>query len=324
MPEHKLLYLSRADVESVGVTMAEIIDALAIAFHEHGLGHAEMPPKPGVHSQPDAFIHAMPAYIPALHAIGMKWVSGYPANQDRGLPYITGLLILNDDETGMPLAVMDCTWITGMRTGAATALAARYLARPESATVGILGCGLQGRTNLEALHTLFPIKRVLAYDRRPESAAHYALELRERFGLDVTVVAEPQQAVTGCDMVVTAGPILKHPHATIKQGWLDAGGFASLVDYDSYWDGPALQEVDKFCTDDIPQLEYYRSAGYFQSIPPIHASLGQLVTGQKPGRQSSTERTIACNLGLALDDMATAPLVYRRAVERGVGTWLPL
>ena len=90
-----------------------------------------MPPKPGVHSRPDAFIHAMPAYIPALHAIGMKWVSGYPANQARGLPYITGLLILNDDETGLPLAVMDCTWITAMRTGAATALAAKYLARPE-------------------------------------------------------------------------------------------------------------------------------------------------------------------------------------------------
>jgi ornithine cyclodeaminase/alanine dehydrogenase len=125
-------------------------------------------------------------------------------------------------------------------------------------------------------------------------------------------------------MVVTAGPILKHPHATIKAGWLDEGGFASLVDYDSYWDGPALQEVDKFCTDDIPQLEYYRSAGYFQFIPPIHASLGELVTGQKPGRQSPRERTIACNLGLALDDMATAPIVYRRAVERGIGTWLAL
>ena len=120
MSEQKILYLSRADVEAVGVTMAEIIDALEIAFHEHGLGHVEMPPKPGVHSRPEAFIHAMPAYIPALHAIGVKWLSAYPANQERGLPYITGLLVLNDDETGLPLAVMDCTWITGMRTGAAT------------------------------------------------------------------------------------------------------------------------------------------------------------------------------------------------------------
>ncbi len=324
MPLHQLLYLSRADVEAVGVTMREVIDALAVAFQEHGLGHAEMPPKPGVHSQPNAFIHAMPAYIPALHAIGLKWVSGYPGNQQKGLPYITGLLILNDDETGIPLAVMDCTWITAMRTGAATALAASYLARPESETVGILGCGVQGRTNLEGLATLFPVKRVLAYDKTPENAQRYAADMSARFGLEVKVVDDPRRAVSGCDMVVTAGPILHTPHATIKAGWLDAGAFASLVDYDSYWDGPALQEVDKFCTDDIPQLEYYRSIGYFQSIPPIYASLGELVTGRKPGRQSPAERTIACNLGLALDDMATAPIVYRRAVERGIGTWLPL
>ena len=324
MTPHQLLYLSRADVEAAGVTMREVIDALAVAFHEHGLGHAEMPPKPGVHSRPDAFIHAMPAYIPALHAIGMKWVSGYPGNQQRGLPYITGLLILNDDETGMPLAVMDCTWITAMRTGAATALAASYLARPESEMVGILGCGVQGRTNLEGLVTLFPVKRVRAYDKTPENAQRYAAEVSARFGLEVKAVDDPRQAVSGCDMVVTAGPILHTPHATIQAGWLDAGAFASLVDYDSYWAGPALQEVDKFCTDDIPQLEYYRGIGYFRSIPPIYASLGELVTGRKPGRQSPAERTIACNLGLALDDMATAPIVYRRAVERGLGTWLQL
>lgn len=109
MSEHQVLYLSRADVEAVGVTMREIIDALEVAFREHGLGHAEMPPKPGIHTRPDAFIHAMPAYIPALRAAGMKWVSGYPDNQTKGLPYISGLLILNDDDTGLPLAVMDCT-----------------------------------------------------------------------------------------------------------------------------------------------------------------------------------------------------------------------
>ncbi len=324
MSEHKILYLSRADVEAAGVTMREVIDALAVAFGEHGRGRTEMPPKPGIHTMPDAFIHAMPAFIPAMHAAGLKWVGGYPTNQAKGLPYITGLLILNDDETGFPLAVMDCTWITAMRTGAASALAARYLARPESSTVGILGCGVQGRTNLEALNVLFPVKNVLAYDNHLEVAERYAQEMSAKFGLSVTAVREPREAVSGRDMVVTAGPILHTPHATIKAGWLDAGAFASLVDYDSYWDGAALQEVDKFCTDDVTQLEYYRSIGYFQSIPPIYASLGELVTGQKPGRETATERTIGCNLGLALDDMATAPIIYRRAMERGIGTWLPL
>ena len=266
----------------------------------------------------------MPAYIPALHSVGIKWVSAYPENYKSGLPYISGLIILNDDETGLPLAVMDCTWITGMRTGAATALAARYLARPESSVVGILGCGVQGRTNLEALQAHFPLRRVLAYDTVAGSAERYAAGVRERWGLEVVVVKEPRDAVVGCDIVVTAGPILRVPHATIQAGWLGAGAFASLVDFDSYWSREAMRETDKFCTDDVPQLEHYRSIGYFKDIPPVHASLGELVTGRKPGRESPAERTMACNLGLALDDMATAPIVYRRAIEMGVGTWLPL
>ena len=324
MSDQELLYLSRADVESIGVTMPEIIETLEVAFREHGQGRVEMPPKPGVHSQPDAFIHAMPAYIPALDSIGMKWVSGYPKNQERGLPYISGLLILNDVDTGLPLAVMDCTWITAKRTGAATAVAARYLARPESETVGILGCGVQGRSNLEALAVLFPVKQVKAYDVVPDSLNRYVAQMSDRFGVEVIKCEQPLDAVKGCDIVVTAGPILREPHATIKSGWLQEGGFASLVDFDSYWDGAAMKEADKFCTDDATQFEHYRHIGYFQNIPPIYATLGELVAGKKPGRESETERTMACNLGLALDDMATAPLVYQRAVERGIGTWLPL
>jgi ornithine cyclodeaminase/alanine dehydrogenase len=320
----KILYLSQAEVASTGVTMKEIVATLEIAFREHGNARTEMPPKPGVHTRPDAFIHAMPAYIPALHSVGMKWVSGYPENYKRGLPYITGLMILNDEETGIPLAVMDCTWITGMRTGAATAVAAKYLARPESESVGILGCGVQGRTNLEALKVLFPLTRVVAYDVLPDAAGKYAREMRERFGVDVTVAKQPRDAVDGLDLVVTAGPILRKPHATIKAGWLKEGAFASLVDFDSYWDGAAMKETSKFCTDDVPQLEHYRSIGYFQNIPPIYASVGELVAGKKRGRENARERTMTCNLGLALDDMATAPIVYQRAVERGMGTWLPL
>jgi ornithine cyclodeaminase/alanine dehydrogenase-like protein (mu-crystallin family) len=304
--------------------MTEIIDALLVAFREHGNGKVEMPPKPGIHTQPDAFIHAMPAYIPALKSAGMKWVSGYPENFNRGLPYITGLLILNDAETGIPLAVMDCTWITAMRTGAATAVAAKYLARPESESVGILGCGVQGRSNLEALKVLFPIKRVVAYDTLPEQTERFAQFVRERFAIDVVKAKQPREAVDGLDMIVTAGPILHKPHATIQAGWLKPGAFASLVDFDSYWAGAAMRETSKFCTDDVPQLEHYRSIGYFQDIPQIYASVGELVAGKKRGRENAQEKTMTCNLGLALDDMATAPIVYKRAVERKIGTWLEL
>lgn len=321
--ENRILYLSESQVASLGITMREIIDALEVAFREHGNGQVEMPPKPGVHTRPDAFIHAMPAYIPALHSVGVKWVSGYPENYKHGLPYITGLLILNDDVTGMPLAVMDCTWITAMRTGAATALAAKYLARSNSQTVGVLGCGVQGRSNLEALKTVFAIKRVVAYDVIP-SALERFVDAVHGWNMEIVAAKDPREAVDGLDLVVTAGPILRTPHATIRPGWLKPGAFASLVDFDSYWDPAAMKQVDKFCTDDIPQLEHYREIGYFQDIPAIYASLGELVAGKKPGRETRHERTMACNLGLALDDMAVAPIVFQRAQEHGVGTWLPM
>ena len=323
-PTDQLLYLSHTDVQAIGPTMAEIIQALESMFREKGEGRVEMPPKIGVHTLPEAFIHAMPAYIAAQNAVGMKWVSGYPENSKRGLPYIAGLLILNDAETGMPLAVMDCTWITAQRTGAATAVAAKYLARRESATVGILGCGVQGRSNLEALSVLFPIKKARAYDVHPERSAKYAQEMSAELRIEALPVGTPREAVEGCDIVVTAGPILRKPHATIQPGWLGEGAFASLVDFDSYWHPEALRQADKFCTDDVPQLEHYRDIGYFQNLPPIYADLGELVTGRKPGRETPAERTFACNLGLALDDVATAPLIYKRALEQGMGTWLPL
>ncbi|MFW6115468.1 MAG: ornithine cyclodeaminase family protein [Chloroflexota bacterium] len=325
MNEAPLLYLSRADVASVGPEMAEIIELLETAFHEKGEGRVEMPPKPGIHpGEGDNFIHAMPAYIPAMNSAGVKWVSGFPDNPERGLPYITGLLILNDPETGLPIAVMDCEWITAMRTAAATAVGARYLARPDSSVLGVLGCGVQGRTNTEALNVFFPLETVFAYDVKAEAVEHFAAEVTSRFDVEVVAVETPGQAVSGCDLVVTAGPILKQPHATIQPGWLDAGAFASLVDFDSYWHPEAMKEVDKFCTDDVPQLRHYQEVGYFQDIPPIHADLGQLVAGKKPGRETAAERTMTCNLGLALDDMAVAPVIYRRALERDVGTWLPL
>jgi ornithine cyclodeaminase/alanine dehydrogenase-like protein (mu-crystallin family) len=319
-----VLYLSREDVEATRLPMPEIIQALEAMFKEKGNGEVEMPPKPGIHPRPDAFIHAMPAYIPSIHAAGLKWVSGYPGNQARGLPYITGLLILNDPDTGVPLAVMDCTWITAQRTGAATAVSAKHLARPDSVSIGIVACGVQGRSNLEALACLFEVQQVKAYDLHPEVARRFAGEMGERFSLDIEPVATLPEAVKAMDIVVTSGPILKHPNPPIEPGWLAPGSFASLVDFDSYWQGAALREFDKLATDDLAQMRYYRQEGYFRETPEVYADLGEIVAGKKPGRESASERTAAINLGIALDDMATAIRVYRRAKAGGIGRELPL
>lgn len=324
MSDLTIRYLSRADVEALALPMSRVIDAVEGAFREKGQGTAEMPPKPGVHPGPDAFIHAMPAYLKELGAAGLKWVSGFPENTKRGLPYIAGLFVLNDVETGLPLAVMDCTWITGARTGAATAVAARYLARPESRTAGILACGVQGRTNLEALSCVFDLERVHAYDIHPERAQAYAEEMTRRLGVEVVAVSTPEAAVRGMDLVVTSGPILKHPTPTIPAGWIEPGTFASPVDFDSYWTPEALHEIDLLATDDTAQMEYYRTVGYFAHTPSPSADLGEIVTGTKPGRTSASQRTMSMNLGLAIEDVATARILYEGALEAGLGTELPL
>lgn len=324
MTSHPILYLSRADVEAVAFDMPAIIRLLEAAYLEKSRGSVEAPPKPAIHPRPEAFIHAMPAYIPALRSAGMKWVAGFPGNTTRGLPYISGLIILNDVDTGLPYAVMDCTWITAHRTGAKTAIAAKHLARPDSEVVGILACGAQGRTNLVALAGLFPIKRVYAYDINAAAQERYISEMRSRFDFEIIGVAEPRQAVVESDLVVTSGPILPDPKPTIQQDWLKPGAFGSAVDYDSYWSGAALRQVDRICTDDLPQFNANRAAGYFKQTPQPGCELAELVAGLKPGRQLAQERTLAMNLGLAMDDMAVAPEIYRLAKEKGLGVWLEL
>jgi len=199
-----------------------------------------------------------------------------------------------------------------------------YLARPDSEVVGILACGVQGRTNLEALAALFPIRRVYAYDIVPAVRQRYAEEMSAKLGIEVTGVDRPRDAVVESDIVVTSGPILKHPSPALEAGWLRPGGFGSAVDFDSYWQPAAMAQMDHISTDDHAQFRYYRGVGYFQHTPDPHSDLGELVAGLKPGRQGPAERTLAINLGLALDDMAVAPEVYRRARERGIGTMLQL
>ncbi|MCK4434604.1 ornithine cyclodeaminase family protein, partial [Candidatus Bathyarchaeota archaeon] len=184
MSSSEVLYLSRYDVEKLNIPMEKIIQIVEEAFLEKAKGRTEVPPKPGIHPQKDAFIHAMPAYIPNMRSAGVKWVSGFPENAKRGLPYISGLLILNNPETGVPKCVMDCTWITAKRTGAATAVAARYLAEPDSRVFGVLGCGVQGRSNLEALMVVCKnLEKVKAYDINSENLQRYVGEMTAKHGL---------------------------------------------------------------------------------------------------------------------------------------------
>jgi ornithine cyclodeaminase/alanine dehydrogenase-like protein (mu-crystallin family) len=177
---------------------------------------------------------------------------------------------------------------------------------------------------LVALAVLFPIRRLFSYDVNPEAQERFIAEMRGKYEFDVVSVSDPEQAVVESDLVVTSGPILKHPQPVIKKDWLRPGAFGSAVDFDSYWTEEALAQMDRISTDDHAQFQYYRSVGYFQQTPDPYAELGEIVAGLKPGRQAHDERTLAVNLGLALDDMAVAPEIYQRAKEKGLGVDLPL
>jgi ornithine cyclodeaminase/alanine dehydrogenase len=325
MFKHEVLYLSRADVDKLNISIGEIIDVVEEAFREKAKGDVEMPPKPGIHPQKDAFIHAMPAYLPSMRSAGMKWVSGFPENPRRGLPYISGLLILNDVETGFPVCVMDCTWITAKRTGAATAVAAKYLANKDSRILGILGCGVQGRSNLEALLVKYKsLEEVRAYDISAENLRRYVEEMTAKHGVNVVSAVSPRKAVEDCDIIVTAGPILLHPQPIIEAQWFKRGGFACALDFDSYWKPEAMRSMDKFCTDDLEQLGYYRQLSYFSDIPRVYAELSEVINGKKCGRENHEERIMSMHLGLAIEDMATGTLLYKKAKEKDIGTKLPL
>jgi len=321
----EVLYLSRHDIENLNIPITEVIRVVEKAFLEKAEGRTEVPPKLGIHPQKDAFIHAMPAYIPKMKSAGIKWVSGFPENPKRGLPYISGLLILNDPETGFPISVMDCTWITAKRTGAATAIAAKHLAKQDSKVLGILGCGVQGRSNLEALTvTCKNLEEVKAYDISERNLERYVEEMAAKHGLAVVPVSSPRKAVENCDIIVTAGPILKHPYPVIEASWFKDGGFACALDFDSYWKPEAMHSMNKFCTDDHNQLDYYKKVGYFSNIPQAYADLGEIVNGKKPGRENPEERIMSMHLGLSIEDMATAILIYEKATKMGTGTRLPL
>jgi len=321
-----MLYLTRQDVEAVGPSMPEIIELLTIAFREKGEGRTQMPPKMDIHTRENSFIHSMPAFVPALGAAGLKWISGYPSNRERDLPYIVGLLVMNDPETGLPIAVMDAAWITAERTGAATALAARHLARTSSNVLAVLGCGVQGRSNLKALRCVLPeLRRVRAYDIHAGSVSAYISEMSRAYPtLEFQATTSPREAVSGADVIVTAGPILREPRPVIEWAWLKPGVFICPLDYGSYVKPEVFVKADKFLTDDREQILDPRSACYFPGMPALHADLGEVVAGLRPGRERDSETIVCANLGLAIDDVSVGIEVLRRARAAGRGTKLPL
>lgn len=319
MGDASFRYLSRADVEAVGLGGAEVIEILDSAFRAKRDGAVEMPPKIGVHPRDDAFIHAMPAYLADGDAVGMKWVAGYPDNQELGLPYIHGLLVLTDAATGQPLAVMDATWITEVRTAAASMLGIRALADAEVEAIGIVGCGRQGAIHLELAREVFPtLRRAAVFDRHRERAEALAAA---HSGLDAQVVEAAHEVCAGAQVVITTAAIVREPERPIRRGHLGEASVACAIDFDASLSEDVFGGAAAFVVDDAPQYEHYREQGYFAGYPDDPQELASALderAERPPGLR------VFVPLGIAMEDIAVAAELNRRAAEAGLGRVLPL
>jgi len=320
----EITYLSQGDITGLGLTMNNAISIVEKALREHGAKRVENPPKPGIHPRPDAFLHAMPGYLSGMGAAGLKWVSSFPSNHQLGLPAVMGLIILNEVHTGRPLAIMDCRWITAVRTGAVSGVAAKYLAKKEAESVGIVGAGVQGRYNLLALSEVLPkLKIAKICDIKRDSIEAFKRELKKMIPFPIEAVSCPEEAISESDVVVTATGRLDEP--IFKNSWVKEGALVLPVHHRG-WENETLHKADKFVCDDWPQLEQaHREVGGFDgALPPLYTELGEIILGKKPGRENDKERIIDFNYGLAIEDVAMAQEVFKRAVEKGKGQVLTL
>jgi len=325
-----VLWLSQADIDSLGITMLEIMDEVERGFVAQGRGEVEMPAKIGIHTRQDCFNHSMPCYVGGdLDLAGVKVVSGYPPNQKKGLPYITGIWCLLDPETGLVRAVMDAAWITAWRTGAASGVYARHFGSPDAKSIAIIGLGVQGRMNLRAMIEVFPqISEVRMFDPITGQSARYQADMQPLLpGAKFIDCADPKACVTGADVVITCSPIVEKPERFVKAEWLKPEVLAIAVDYDSAFDAETMSGAACFTTDSASQYLWTQDHGtYFQTGYPtkagLHSDLGEICAGIKPGLR--TGRRSAVLMGIALDDVMTGYLIYEKALENKVGTWVQL
>lgn len=320
-----VLYLSRSDIESLAIPMHSVIERTESALREKARGKAIMPAKHWISPAGERFFSAMSGALLDSGAVTCKWQSGSPGNAKLGLPYITGLLLLNDLATGRPRAVMDSTWITAQRTAAATAVTARYLAGATPRTLAIIGCGVQGRTNLEALRITHPsLCELRAFDIDPARAEAYVDEAATAYGIAAYSCPSVKEAVAEADIVVTCGPIVSDGDRIIQGRWLKPGTLLVTLDYDCYLDPLTIDEFDAVFTDDVEQVEHLKEYGFFGALPKSLMELGTIFQAPEYARKGEADRILSVNLGLAIEDTAVADLIEKAARAKSVGKILPL
>jgi alanine dehydrogenase len=325
----KIKILSRDDVVR-SVNMAEAIEAVKKAFIQLSSGKAEIPLRTQIPVKKRSGITLfMPAYLTRDDSMAAKIVSVFPNNRRRGLPTIHALVIVLDAKTGQPLAVMDGTYLTALRTGAASGLATDLLARKDARVAAIFGGGTQARTQLEAVCTVRDIEKAWVYDVKPRVARAYAREMKARgspIPSNIRVAQTPKQALHEADVVCTATTSFRPVFADsdLKLG-VHINGIGSYT--------PEMQEVPartvvrskvvvdsrEACLAEAGDLIISIDGGLITNRS-IHGEIGEVAAGKIPGRESDEETTFFKSVGLAVQDVAVAELVLLKAEELGLGT----
>jgi alanine dehydrogenase len=340
MSELWLRFLSGPDIDSLGLSYAEIVAAVQDAVRAHGEGRAIVEPR--VHLVPDnddaGHFNVLRGHLPAAAGSsgvsrlggvsGVKVVGDFVANYAAGLPSELGLLTLYDPRTGVPLSIMDATLITACRTGAMTAVGARYLARPDARVLGHVGARGTAFWNIVLLDELFELEEIRVTSRRPESREAFARHLSTVTSTPIRVAATAEETFDGADICVEASR-LTEPEPLLRTAWVKPGAFVVPYGTISAVELDLLDVMDKVVVDDWREAQSGRFGALRRhvdtgrlSATSLYAELGQIVTGQRPGRERDDERILLWHRGLAILDIAVGLAILRRAEQQDAGTML--
>jgi alanine dehydrogenase len=326
----EILFISGEDVEELALTSAHVVAAVEASLRAQGDGEVVLEPRE--HLIPDpAFkghFNLLRAYIAPLDVAGVKVVGDYVDNWKLGLPSELALLTLYDPRTGVPRAILDATEITERRTGAMTALGARHLARQGARVLGHVGARGTAFANVTMLDHLFDFQEIRVTSARQESRDAFGSALEQALGKPVRVVETWQEVVEGADIVVEATR-LAEPTPLLRTDWIKPGALVVPYGTMSAVELSLTSIMDKIVVDDWGQCRKGRFGSLRAHVDQgllseenLHAELGQIVAGKKPGRESDDETILFWHRGLATTDIAVGHALYQRAVERGIGTTL--
>lgn len=322
----EIVYLTRQECEACGIGMGRILEMTREALVAHGKKDYEMPAKIGVHPFDEVFYHAMPAYVPTGKAVGMKWIECYPGNPAKfGLPQTTGLLVMNDVLSGCPLAVMDCTWITAMRTPAVTILAAGAL-HPGAERFGMFGCGVQGTEHVRfAGHALGSLKKIYIYDVDEARMDALIDAVQPEIGPEIVKAETPQKVCETCEVMSSATIIVRQPMGVVKDEWVSAGQTILPCDLNTFWDPAISMRADQYIVDSREEHELFAQMGYFpDGLPPVACETGEVLAGVAQGRTLAGQLIVNSNVGMSVCDVVLGRAVMDIALKEGLGRRLPL